>query len=156
MSGLKLCVCESWQCLRPLPNTQPNTSHYGINFSCAKCGALALRDDEIAGIKNESIWSKETLEFVQITSVEANRNEREIRCEECNCSLGTYYLSKPESKDPSLNEWLKNIRFPAGKIMYLRQSSSGNLFNKTILFGEEEVVRKGISQLTLASSLPKV
>lgn len=155
MSLVSKVTCEPWQELRPLPNTRPNSSHYGINLGCARCGALVLRDEEIVAIKNGSLWTKSPLEFACV-SESKNCSEVEVRCEECNSHIGTHFLRRPASRDPSMDELLSTITFPASKIMYLRQSSSGNLFNKTILLGEEDIIRKGISNLQLPSncSLP--
>lgn len=143
--------CEQWQELRHLPNTNPNSLHKGINLGCAKCGALVLRDEEIAGIKNGSIWSKPSPCFLSMELKEGNNDELDIRCEECSANLGTYYLQKPILKDSAMEDWVQHLTFPSAKIMYLRQSSTGTLFNKTILVGDEDVIRRGIMSLDTSS-----
>lgn len=157
MSSIARLTNEPWQELRPLPNTRPYTSHHGINLGCARCGALALRDDEILSIRNGSVWGRSNPDFVAVSEAkDDNCNELEVRCEECNNNLGVYYKSKPETKDPIMEKYLQTLNFPAIKVMYLRQSSGGVLFNKTILLGDEDVIRRGVAHLQLVSSLPKL
>lgn len=145
-------VWESWQLLRVLPDTEINSSHFGINIGCIKCGALVLCDDEIAAVRYGSIWSKCNPEFVRLepSSLTGKMEEKKaespilnVACEICRQVLGSYYTQPPQDNS-------QQITFPAAKIMYLRQSSSGLLFNKTVLLGLRNDVEKSIQALTPA------
>lgn len=144
---------EAWQQLRVLPDTEINSSHFGINLGCIKCGALVLCDDEIVAIRHGSIWSKCNPEFVCIEpsslsgKVEEKQHDSPVldaKCEICGQLLGSYYPRPPQSHPHQMS-------FPATKMMYLRQSSSGALFNKTVLLGVRDEVEKSIHSLVPAS-----
>lgn len=142
---------EGWQLKRQLPNTEPNSDHYGINIGCSKCGALVLRDEEIVMIRHGSIWSTRTMEFASVNWNDEKWDDKkkcrysDIRCEICQQLVGMYYHEKPQSENDNSKEG--KLSYPCGKILYLRQSAGGTIFNKTILLGEKSMVDSAIENL---------
>ncbi len=146
---------------------------------CSKCGALVIRDEEIAMIRHGSIWTvSKALDFAQISYQEEKFDDKkklhycDVRCEVCQQLVGMYYLHKPgtsngfmESQsfvDASTTGGNKSafsspthpvgskealLTYPCAKILYLRQSASGQIFNKTILLGEKHLVEHAIDTL---------
>lgn len=97
----------------------------------------------------------------------------DIRCEMCQQLVGMYYLHKPGTMPPTPTGTSQSIvdnsiidgpkstfsspvhngskemqlTYPCGKILYLRQSATGVIFNKTILLGEKNLVENAIDTL---------
>ncbi len=142
---------EVWQLKRQLPNTEPNSDHGGINLGCSKCGALVIRDEEIAMIRHGSVWSTREMEFASINWNEEKWDENrkcrysDIRCEVCHQLVGMYYHERPQLDNDKSKE--SKLSYPCGKILYLRQSSGGAIFNKTVLLGEKSMVDSAIDNL---------
>lgn len=128
-------------------------------------------------IRHGSIWttSKE-LEFAQVMYSEEKYDDKkrihycDVRCEVCQQMVGMYYLQKPgnspvdnspEGHDSSMVKSLfaspssthpmgskeSMLSYPCAKILYLRQSASGVIFNKTLLLGEKHSIENAIDLL---------
>jgi hypothetical protein len=154
-SGFVPQTFESWQLKRQLPNTEPNSDHRGINVGCAKCGGLILRDEEIVLIRHGSIWSTRNPEFVLIQWNDEKVDEKkkcrysDVRCEVCNHLVGMFYHEKPQFDEQSKEA---KLNYPCAKILYLRQSADGSIFNKTLLLGEKGLVDLAIDHLLTAKT----
>lgn len=143
---------SNWQLRRHLPNTRENSSHGHLNIGCARCGALVIRDNEIKMIRHDSIWTQEELDFVKIEKSNIKKDNKrnssyyDIKCEICDQHLGFYYLDKFTD-----NSRESKLSFPTGKIFYLRQTSTGELFNKTVVLGDEATFEVACQKLSLTN-----
>ena len=150
---------DSWQLNKKLPNTEPYSPHYGINFGCFKCGSLVVIDDEIAMIHHGSVWTKSSVDFVSFEKEnpkfdsKLNKQYYFLKCEGCDQNVGVYYFEGEKgSNSLSLadDKSVPPLRFPCAKIYYLRRTENNQLFHKTILLGEQFLVEESLYKLTLS------
>jgi hypothetical protein len=152
---------ELWQINRKLPNTEPYSSHYGINLGCYRCGALVILDNEIAMVKNGSVWTKTNIQFVNVVKenpkfdAKLNKHYYDLRCEGCQQNVGVYYFDNHTNKQQGSQTGDFPLSFPAAKIFYLRRTSNGQLFHKTLLLGEQHLVEDSLVSLTISQKSPE-
>lgn len=141
---------ENFQLRTVFPNTEPGSSHTGLEFACFKCGTQILEEDDIFEIKRGAIWTHTIPDTITYNKKGIYNKWKKCtlhnaECQSCGFSVGSVYLQPyADCGDKA---------FPCAKLTYQRESKNGcELFNSMALTLASENERDdALERLVLSS-----